>query len=243
MQKKIISYTCDNIELKGHLIHHPDILEKRPGILIAHAWKGIDDYILDKANRMAELGYVVFAADVYGKEKHPTTNEEAFACLLPLFLDRALLQRRIRAGLDVLKQQPLVDPNRLGAMGFCFGGLTTIELFRSGAPIKGAISFHGLLGDKIGEHTATVPPISPDIKGSILVLHGHDDPLVSTQDIANFQKEMTDHKVDWQFHAYGHTSHAFTNQEAHDTQMGLIYNERADIRSWQAMQNFFAEVL
>lgn len=242
MQKKTISYFCGETALTGHLFHHPHLPEKRPGILVAHAWKGNDDYMLRQAERAAELGYVVLAADVYGNQKPIETNEEAFATLLPLFMDRELLQKRILAGYDLLVKQPEVDSTRIGAMGFCFGGLTTIELFRSGAPLKGAVSFHGLLGYQIAEHQAQKKPIAKDIKGSLLLLHGHQDPLVSAEDISQLQKELTEHHIDWQMHIYGQASHAFTNQAADEAKMGLLYNERADLRSWQAMQNFFSMV-
>lgn len=242
MQEVAISYSCDNVNLKGFLYHHPKILGKRPGIIVAHAWRGIDAYDKNKAKQLAELGYVVLAADVYGFEKPAQNDQEAFERMLPLFLDRALLQKRITAAYEVLKKQKHVDAERIGAIGFCFGGLTAIELLRSGTPIRGAVSFHGVLGDKIAEHKAKTVPIAKEIKGSLLVLHGHDDPLVSSADIAAFQKEMTDHCVDWQMHVYGHTSHAFTNQEALESDSGLMYNERADLRSWRSMQNFFSEI-
>ncbi len=240
MHREPITYQAQGIELNGYLCHSKGIEDKRPGVIVAHAWMGLDDFARHKAECLASLGYVVLAADVYGIKEPATTDEQAAKLMLPLFLDRQLLQQRIVAAYETLSRHPLVDVKRIGAIGFCFGGLTVIELLRSGIGARGVVSFHGVLGSKMGDKVAKTVPISPKAKGSILVLHGHEDPLVSTEDIATFELEMTQAKIDWQFHVYGHTSHAFTNPEAGGG--GLQYNERADRRSWKAMANFFDDI-
>ncbi len=216
-------------------------LQRRPAILVAHAWMGQDQFARDKAEALAELGYIGFAVDLYGEGKTTSSPEEAQRLMMPLFQDRALLQKRIRAGFDVVRQHPGVDPSYIGAIGFCFGGLTVIELLRSGAEVSGVVSFHGTLGNKLKNKQAQTVPIATSIKGSLLLLHGYEDPLVSLEDIAHMQKELNDAKVDWQMNVYGHTSHAFTNPEAHDTEHGLVFQPLSSERAWWSMIHFFSE--
>lgn len=242
MHSQTVQYSDGETKFKGFLVYNDKIKSQRPAIIIAHAWHGQDQFVREKAKALAELGYVGFAADVYGDGKSVETNEEAQALMLPLFLDRQKLQNRIKAAYQLLKEHPLVDPSAIGGIGFCFGGLTIIELFRSGVDVKGVVSFHGVLGNVIQEAKAKTVPIAKNIKGSILVMHGYNDPLVSQQDIHHFEEEMTQANVDWQMHIYGHTYHAFTNPQAHDTKLGLFYNAVADKRSWLTMRNFFEEI-
>lgn len=241
MHTKTVTYFSGETEFNGYLAFDAEIKTPRPGILIAPAWRGLDEFAKKKAAELAQLGYVALAADVYGKGTTVTTNEEAAKLMSPLFVDRALLQQRIASGFQLLKAHPLVDPKRIGGIGFCFGGLAILELFRSGEEVRAVVTFHALLGTHLGELQATSTPLAKGIKGSILLLHGHDDPLVSKEDVAAVQKELTNANIDWQMNIYGNTSHAFTNPEAHDTQMGLIYNSKADKRSWKAMRQFFDE--
>jgi dienelactone hydrolase len=242
MIREEISYDSHGKVLEGYLCHNEGITHKRPGIVIAHAWYGLDDFAKAKAEQLARLGYVALAADIYGIGRTAETDEEADQLMAPLFLDRAVLQERIVAAYEQLKAHPLVDPKRVGAIGFCFGGLTVIELLRSGVDVAGVVSFHGVLGDHRGEQTAKTVPISPKASGRILLLHGHNDPLVTSQDIHRLQNELTASRIDWQMVIYGHTSHAFTNPWANNTAAGLVYQEAADRRSWQAMQAFFSEL-
>jgi len=243
MKTEIINYTVDGKTFKGFVAYDPTIKEKRPGILVAHAWQGQDNFAKEKAKELAGLGYVGFAADVYGDGVSVDSNEKAEELMAPLFKDRASLRKRIVAAYEALRKLPYVDPKRIGAIGFCFGGLTVIELLRSGADLHGVVSFHGLLGFDMGKMKAKAEPNAKKLNGPILILHGHDDPLVSTAHIQGIQKELTDAGVDWQMHIYGHTSHAFTNPQANDKNLGLIYNQKAAKRSWQSMINFFQETL
>lgn len=243
MHQETIIYQSGKTKLKGYIAHDDKSSGKRPAVIIAHAWRGQDSFVREKADELAKLGYVGFAADVFGDGKTATNDDEATQLMMPLFLDRQLLRDRIVAAYNMIKKHPTVDPKRIGAIGFCFGGLTAIELFRSGVDLRAVVSFHGLLGSGKGEAKAKTVPIAKNITGSILVLHGYDDPLVSREDIAHFQNEMTTHGIDWQMHIYGQTVHAFTNPQAHDQAHGLVYNARAAKRAWQSMRNFFEEVL
>jgi dienelactone hydrolase len=244
MVQKVISYQIEGENFKGYLAlpkSEKEGVQHFPTIIIAHAWMGQDHFARHKAEQLAQLGYIGFAADLYGEGKTATNVEEAVQLMTPLFQDRSLLQKRIKGAFDFIHQHPRVDSSRIGAIGFCFGGLSVIELLRSGADVKGVVSFHGVLGNKMGEIQAKVAPISKGIKGSLLMLHGYEDPLVSQQDISNIQKEMNEAGVDWQMNIYGHTSHAFTNPEAHDHKGGLIFNPKSSERAWWAMIHFFSE--
>lgn len=243
MHETNIHYRSGSHEFHGFLAVEETGPTKKPGILIAHAWKGQDQFARETARDLAKQGYVVLAADLYGQGIAVNSNEEAFALMAPLFVDRLELQNRILAAYDTLKSNPQVDPKRIGAIGFCFGGLTVIELLRSGAKLRGVVSFHGVLGDTMGELRAKPGVRNEEVSGSILILHGHEDPLVSPQDLSNLQQELTNAKADWQLNIYGHTLHAFTNPEAHQSSLGLVYNKRSANRAWLAMQNFFNEVL
>lgn len=239
MERLTVTYKCGETTCKGYYVYNEIVKEPRPAILIAHAWRGLDDFAKEKAEELAKLGYVAFAADLYGEGKTANTDEQAAALMLPLFLDRSLLRERIGAAYDVLSKQRLADKKKIGAIGFCFGGLTVIELLRSGLPVKGVVSFHGVLGNAMGDAVAKVEFNADLIKGSLLILHGHDDPLVSAKDIADIQKEFTTAGVDWQMHIYGHTVHAFTNPKVKNVETGLAFNKTANDRAWQSMRNFF----
>jgi dienelactone hydrolase len=244
MKHEKVSYQIDGQSYRGYWVFptgEDPTVQQRPAILVAHAWMGQDQFARQKAEALAELGYIGFAADIYGEGKIASNQEEAQRLMIPLFQDRALLQKRICAAFDVVRQHPGVDPTNIGAIGFCFGGLTVIELLRSGADVKGVVSFHGALGNKNGDIQANTVPIAKSIKGSLLLLHGYEDPLVSLEDIINMQQELSNAKVDWQMNIYSHTSHAFTNPEAHDKKHGLIFQPLSNARAWWAMIHFFSE--
>lgn len=242
MQTETIHYQSDEVTLKGYLVYAKEVIVKRPAVLVAHAWKGQDEFARQKAHALAELGYIGFAIDMYGNGRTASNDEEAKKLMSPLFLDRKTLRQRVNAALEVLKKHPMVDPAATGAIGFCFGGMAVIELLLSGADLCGAVSFHGLLGNKLGENTAKKELSSTNINGSLLILHGYKDPLVSAEDIKTAQEEFSRLGIDWQFNVYGQAMHAFTNPKAQDEGSGLFFNARAAIRSWQAMTNFFEEI-
>lgn len=242
MKEEKVLYNSGSVECQGFMVSDPTVATKRPGIVIAHAWRGLDDFAREKARQLAKLGYIAFASDLYGSGLHVQTDEEASSAMTPLFLDRNILRERIVAAYETLRKNPFVDKSKIGAIGFCFGGATVIELLRSGVELKGVVAFHALLGNSLGDKRAKMAPNAAHLKGSLLILHGYEDPSVSAEDIAHIEKEFTEAKVDWQINLYGQTVHAFTNPQANDPAKGLVYNSRTAKRAWQNMENFFNEV-
>lgn len=234
MKTENIPYSHKGKSLLGYMAHQPTN-KKNPAVIVAHAWAGRDEFACKKAELLAQMGYLGFALDMYGDAKTGKNNEENSQLMGPLVSDRALLKDRIMAAYEKVKSLPMVDPNRIGAIGFCFGGLCVLDLARSGADLKGVVSFHGLLQK---------PEITPreTIKAKILTLHGHDDPMGKPAQVQEFMNEMTMAKADWQMHIYGNTMHAFTNPMANDKSLGLVYNQKAEERSLQTMKTFFQEV-
>lgn len=236
------TYYVGDLPCKGLLVYDNTIEEQRPAILIVHTWKGQDEFIWARAREIARLGYIAFAVDMFGNGKRARSDEEAAELITPLFLDRQLVRDRIQGAYQHLIECHACDPQNIGAIGFCFGGLVVIELLRSGCPISGVVSFHGVLGHSLADKKAKIIPNAPKIHGSLLVLHGYNDPLVSQEDIEYLEKEMTAANVDWQIHVYGNTSHAFTNPQINDPVHGLVYNQKSAMRAWRSMQNFFKEI-
>ncbi|MDB6035178.1 MAG: Dienelactone hydrolase [Verrucomicrobiales bacterium] len=236
VRTKVVEYQQGDTTLEGVVVYDDAVTGKRPGVLVVHQWKGLGDYEKKRAEMLAKLGYAVVAADIYGKGVRPDNPKDAGAMAGKYKSDRALLRARANAGLELLKKQPQVDATRLAAMGYCFGGTTALELARSGADIKGVVSFHGAL------NTPT-PEDAKNIKGKILALHGADDPFVPLAEVTAFEEEMRKAHVDWQLVAYGNSVHSFTDWGAgSDNSKGAAYNEKADKRSWEAMKTFFAEI-
>ncbi|PWB70527.1 dienelactone hydrolase [candidate division GN15 bacterium] len=236
LHTETIEYKDGNVALEGFLAYDDTITGLRPGVLVVHEWKGLGNYEKSRAEQLANLGYVAFALDMYGKGIRPTTNEEAAAQAGIFYKDIPLMRSRANAGLEVLKRQPHVDTSRIAAIGYCFGGKTVLELARSGAAINGVVSFHGGLA-------TPNPADARNIKCKILVCHGASDPNVPPDQVKAFEDEMTNANVDWQLIAYGGAVHGFTNPaNGTDPSKGVAYNERADRRSWQAMRDFFAEI-
>ena len=230
-----INYVDGDTLLEGFFAFDDAIQGQRPAVLVSHPWAGRSAFTEEKARYLAELGYVGFALDMYGAGKLGKTDEECRALMRPFMEDRALLQRRIAAALANVRLLPWVDDKKIAAIGFCFGGLCVLDLARSGANVKGVVSFHGLL--------QTAPNLeNPKTSAKILVLHGNDDPLVPPEHVADFQKEMTEAGVDWQLHSYGNTVHAFTNPLATDFAAGYKFSPDANHRAFQAMENFLTEV-
>jgi dienelactone hydrolase len=242
MKSERLIYSSKECISHGFLIYDDSTKQKRPAVMVMHAFRGQDDFARQKALELAEMGYLAFAVDVYGNGKSTTSNDEAAAFMKPFFIDRALLQERLIAAYKALLENPFVDPNKIGAIGFCFGGLCVIELLRTGMRIKGVVSFHGVLGDTLYGMQAIPAKRDEKINGSLLVLHGNEDPLVTIDDIVKLETEMTNSNADWQINVYGHTKHAFMNEEAKSPDEGLVYNPKTAKRAWASMINFFNEI-
>lgn len=236
LHSETVEYKDGDTILEGYLAYDDATQEKRPGVVVVHEWKGLGSHAKSSADRLAELGYVAFAADIYGKGIRPQTNEEAGKQAGIYKNDRALLRSRAKKAVDVLTSNPLVDKDKIAAIGYCFGGTTVLEMARSGAPLLGVVSFHG------GLNTPT-PEDAKNIKVKVLALHGADDPYVPAEEVAAFKKEMEDAGVDYRFIAYPGAVHSFTNPEAgNDPSQGAAYQREADERSWEDMKIFFGEI-
>ena len=231
-----VSYLDGGVLLEGFFAYDDAIEKRRPAVLINHTWAGRNQFVEEKALKLAELGYFAFAADMYGKGILGQGNEECSALMQPFMDDRSLVAKRMQAALYAVKLLPWVDDENIAAIGFCFGGLCVLDLARSGADIKGVVSFHGLLDAPQPANE------SQSIKAKVLVLYGADDPMVSGEQLTALQQELTQAGADWQTHTYGHAMHAFTNPVANDPDFGTVYQPEADRRSWVAMKNFLLEI-
>lgn len=231
-----VQYRHEQTILEGFFAYDDSVGGPLPTVMISHAWAGRDEFVCNKACRLAELGYAAFALDMYGKGVLGSGPDENGRLMAPFIEDRSLLQARMRTALDTVRMLPQVDPGRVAAMGFCFGGLCVLDLARTGVDLRGAISFHGLFdppGNTRGQR----------IQAKVLALHGYDDPMVPPAKVIALAEELTSAGADWQIHAYGNTVHAFTNPRANDPGFGTVYDAAADRRSWQSLRNFLAEVL
>ena len=235
MREQHIEYRDGETLLEGFLCYDEALPGPRPAVLINHAWEGRDEFVERKARRLAWQGYACFALDNFGKGKRGTTNEECSALITPFMQDRAMLLRRLQSGLAAARAMPIVDTRRIAVIGFCFGGLCSLDLARANADVRGVVSFHGLL--KPSGLT------EPKIRSRVLMLHGYDDPMAPPDDVLAIAKEFTAAGADWQLHAYGQTVHAFTNPKANQRAGGMQYDEAADRRSWHALEEFLSEVL
>lgn len=231
-----VDYKDGSQVLQGYLVYDDAIKTKKPGVLVVHEWMGLDDYAKSRANQLAKMGYIAFAADIYGKGVKAKNPAEAGTMSGKYKNDRKLMRSRVIAGFNTLKNNKLVDQNKIAAIGYCFGGTTVLELARSGTKLNGVISFHGGLD-------TPKPEDAKNIKSKVLVLHGADDPFVPMKDVEAFQNEMRLGKVDWQMVSYSNSVHGFTNpKNGNDNSKGAAYNKKADTRSWNDMKQFFAEI-
>jgi dienelactone hydrolase len=235
IQTKIVEYRDGDVVLEG-LVAWDDTLANAPGILIVHQWTGRTEYEDGRAKQLAKMGYVAFALDIYGKGVRPSNVQDAGKEAGTYKNDRSLYRRRLQLGLEQLRSQSKVDTKRIAAIGYCFGGTGVLELARSGADIDGVVSFHGGLD-------SLKPEEAKKIKAKVLICHGADDPFVAQKDIEAMTKEFADADVDWQMIYYSEAVHSFTQPMAgNDNSRGAAYQERADKRSWNAMQSFFTEL-
>ena len=234
MQARPVEWKVGKDTFSGYLVYDDTNAIKRPGVVMVPDWKGISDSAITKARHIAGDDYVVLLADVYGKNVRPKNDAESQAIVKTLYADRNVLRARVTKALDVLraaKDVPL-DTNHIGAIGYCFGGATVLELARSGADVDAVATFHGGLNTSMPAKPGTV-------KASILVLNGADD-QGTKEDIPAFENEMNAAKVDWQFVNFSGAVHCFALPDANKPP-GCVYNELAMRRSERMMRVFFAE--
>jgi dienelactone hydrolase len=234
--EKTIVYEIDQKPHEGFVIYDDANKQPMPGVIVVHEWKGISEHVMESGRELAKLGYIAMIADIYGQGIRPADSKAAAQLSGSYKKDRPLLRKKVLAALEQLNKQPLVDKEKIAAIGYCFGGTTVLELARSGADVAGVVSFHGGLD-------SPAPQDAKNIKARILVLHGGIDPHVPDTEVAGFIKEMRDAKVDWQLVYYGDAVHSFTSKAAgNDPSRGAAYHELTARRSWKAMKSFFKEL-
>src|ERR1700693_4729276 len=238
MQTHDIDYRCEAANLRGYLAFDETATARRPGVLVFHEGLGLGDFAMTRARRLAELGYVAFAADMFGDRRQARNLQEVANLVGGLRNDPQTLRARGRAALATLAALPQVDPAGLGAIGFCFGGSVVLELARDGADLAAVVSFHGVL-------TTKAPAVSGKLKARVLVCTGADDPLAPPEQVRAFEDEMRAAEVrDWQVISYGNTLHGFTNPAADGSMMRTaVYSEQADRRFWAAMRRLLEEAV
>ena len=235
IETRLVEYEADGCVMEGLLAWDSDLSEARPGVLVAHTIAGRSDFEELRAWQLAELGYVGFAADVYGKGTQTTDIDRNRSMMDALRADRPGLQTRLLAALGALREQPEVEASAVAAIGFCFGGLCVLDIARTGEDIAGVASFHGILnapGNTEGNA----------ITAKVLVLHGWDDPMATPDQVVALAAELTAMGADWHLHGFGNTMHAFTNPAAHEPEAGKQFSESADRRSWAALERFLVEL-
>ena len=219
-----VEYKDGSTSCMGYLAWDESVASARPCVLVNHAWGGLDSFAEDKAIQMAAMGYVGFALDNYGNGALPETTEECAAMMTPLKEDRAALLKRLKAGYKAAAKLDEVDENHMAAMGFCFGGLCTLDMARAGLDLKAAISFHGLLD------APDLP--AKKIKAKVLVAHGWEDPMAPPEHVVALGEELGKAKCDWQLLGFGNVIHGFMNPKADNKKLGILYNEAAERRAW-----------
>lgn len=239
LQSQEVQYRSGDTVLKGYLAYDDGIQGRRPGILVVHEWWGHNAYARKRAQMLAELGYTALAVDMYGEGKQATHPGDAGKFASEVKKNLPLAKARFLAAMELLQQHPTVDPTRIAAIGYCFGGGIVLEMARAGLNLDGVVSFHGSLG------TAN-PAVSGVVKAKVLVFNGADDPFVKPEHITGFKQEMKAADVSYRFINYPGVKHSFTNPDADSFgkrfSLPLAYDREADMQSWQTMQEFFDEL-
>lgn len=237
--EKTIDYQAGDTKLVGYIVYSDEFEGKRPGVLVVHEWWGHNEYARERARMLALMGYTAMALDMYGDGKQAEHPEDASRFSTAIRQNSELAQQRFLAARDVLIQQETVDPDKLAAIGYCFGGSVVLDMARNGIDLQGVVSFHGGLTT---QHPAEEGKVTP----KVLVFNGDDDPMVTPDQIKDFKSEMTKANVSYDFVSYPGAKHGFTNPEADDYgqkfNLPLEYNALADIKSWMAMTTFFTSL-
>lgn len=235
IKTRTIDYEDQGATLQGYLAWDDGQQGRRPTVLIAHQWDGRSPFVEDRARALAAEGYVAFALDIYGKGVLGTNPDECTRLMTPFMEDRHLLAQRLHAGLVAASEQPMVYPEEMAAIGYCFGGLCVLDMARAGEELVGVASFHGLL-------QAPEPAFDANIKARMLVMSGADDPMVPMENVVAFKEEMTTVAADWQIHVYGGAKHAFAVPGANNAALGIEHNAKAHRRSWASTLSFLQEI-
>jgi dienelactone hydrolase len=231
-----VDYTADDVAYRGYVARPAGAAGPLPAVLVVHDWLGVTDATRMRCDMLARIGYLAFAADLYGADVRPS-DAEAPQVAGGLYGDPATWRARLAAALDRLTAEPDVDRDRVAALGYCFGGSSALQLARTGADLKAVVSFHGGLSTGPEGEAAR-------IRAKLLVLTGAADPVVPDADVLAFEDELrTAPGLDWQVVTYAGAMHAFTVPTADAPDHGAAYDERADRRSWTAMKDFLAETL
>jgi len=236
---KPVEYSAEGVTLKGYIAYDDQIKDKRPGVLVVHEWWGLNDYTRKRADMLAGLGYVALAVDMYGEGKTADHPDDAGKFASETMKNMPAMKARFLAALDLLKNEETVDSTRIGAIGYCFGGGVVLNMARSGADLKGVVSFHGSL--------ATAEPAEKgEVKAKVLVCNGGADKFVTQEQIKKFKQEMKTAGADFRFVSYPGALHSFTNPGSTELgkkfSMPIAYNKQADKKSWAEMQTFFKKV-
>jgi dienelactone hydrolase len=234
-----VEYSAQTMIMKSYLTYDDNIKDKRPGVLVVPEWWGLNDYARRRAQMLAELGYTALAVDMYGDGKVATLPDEAGKLSSQVMKDFDSGKVRLIEALEFLKRQPNVDPNRVAAIGYCFGGGVVLNLARQGVDLKGVVSFHGNL-------TAVKTAKPGEVKAKVLVLHGGDDKFITPEQIEAFKQEMNSAGANFQFISYPGALHSFTNPEAtelgKELNMPIAYNADADRKSWEELKRFLKTI-
>jgi dienelactone hydrolase len=234
-----VTYQADGTTLKGYLAYDDAVQGRRPGVIVVHEWWGHNDYVRRRARMLAELGYTALAIDMYGDGKKAEHPDQAGEFASQVMKNQDVAKKRFMAGLDFLKNQPQTDPEKMAAIGYCFGGATVLNMARQGVDLDGVASFHGSL--------ATSTPAQPgQVKAKVLVLHGADDSFITPEQVTAFKQEMDKAGADYEFIAYPGATHGFTNPDADELaqefHMPIAYNAEVDQKSWEKMKDFFDKI-
>ncbi|MGO8989455.1 MAG: dienelactone hydrolase family protein [bacterium] len=236
---KTVDYSAQGVVMKGYLTYDENVTGKRPGVLVVPEWWGLNDYARKRARMLAELGYTALAVDMYGDGKAVTTPDDAGKLSSEVMKNFEVAKTRFMAATDFLKEQPSVDPNRIAAIGYCFGGGVVLNMARQGVDLRGVASFHGSL-------TAVKPAQPGSVKAKILVLNGGADKFITPEQIEAFEREMKSAGVDFRFISYPGALHSFTNPEATELgkkfNMPIAYNAEADRKSWGELKEFLKNI-
>lgn len=236
IKSEVVDYRDGEVALQGRIYNDASVTGRKPGIIVVHEWWGLNDHAKQRAQQLAELGYVAFAVDMYGKDKVTQHPDQAQAWMSEITSNVDAWQRRALIALDLLREHPAVASDKLAAIGYCFGGATVMQMAYAGADLAGVASFHGSL-----------PPAAPEqarrIKAAVYVAHGDADAFVPQERVAAFKSALADAQVDLQFTAFPGVKHSFTNPAAASYGIENVqYDAEADATSWRELQDFFARI-